>query len=145
MCLDLGLPFCNFLVFSLFFFLFFFVLFFRVTPEAYGSSQARGQIEAAAAGLSHGHSGTASEPRLTYTTAHGNTRSLTHWTRPGIKPISSWILARFVTAEPQQELLFCDKMYSLGFFLFFFGGGLLFLGPLPRHKEIPRLGVKSEL
>ena len=29
----------------------------------------------------------------------------THRARPGIKPISSWILAWFVPAEPQQELL----------------------------------------
>lgn len=27
-----------------------------------------------------------------YTIAHGNTRSLTHWLRPGIKAASSWIL-----------------------------------------------------
>ena len=26
----------------------------------------------------------------TYTTTHGNTRSLTHWARPGIKLASSW-------------------------------------------------------
>ena len=29
---------------------------------------------------------------MTYITAHSNTRSLTHWARPGIKPASSWIL-----------------------------------------------------
>ena len=29
---------------------------------------------------------------VTYTTAHCNTGSLTHWSRPGIKPTSSWIL-----------------------------------------------------
>ena len=29
---------------------------------------------------------------MTYTTAHGNARSLTQWVRPGIKPTSSWIL-----------------------------------------------------
>ena len=34
----------------------------RVTPEAYGSSQARGPIRAAAA--SHSHSNAGSEPRL---------------------------------------------------------------------------------
>ena len=39
---------------------------------------------------------------VTYTTAHGNARSLTHWVRPGIQPASSWIL---VTREPQRELL----------------------------------------
>ena len=40
-----------------------------------------------------------------YTTAHHNAGSLTHRVRPGIKPASSWILDRFVTAEPQGELL----------------------------------------
>ena len=30
--------------------------------------------------------------------------SLTHWVRPGMEPASSWILVRFVTTEPQQEL-----------------------------------------
>ena len=37
---------------------------------------------------------------LTYTTVHGNTRSLTHWVRPGIEPTYSWMLVGFVTAEP---------------------------------------------
>ena len=47
----------------------------------------------------------------------------------------------FVTAEPQQELWEC-----LSFFLFFFFFVFLpFLGPLPRHMEVPRLGVESEL
>ena len=41
---------------------------------------------------------------VAYTTAHGNTRSLTHWARPGIELISSWILVRCVTSEPQREL-----------------------------------------
>ena len=49
----------------------------------------------------------------TYTMAHGNTRSLTHWARPGIKPSSSWILVRFIYPEPQWQLLFnaiyCDS------------------------------------
>ena len=52
-------------------------------PSVYGltcsiwSSQARGQIRAAAAGLHRSHS---------------NTRSLTHWLRPGIKPafLGTW-------------------------------------------------------
>ena len=42
----------------------------------------------------------------TCTTAHGNARSLAHWVRPEIEPASSWILVRFVSAEPQQELQF---------------------------------------
>ena len=40
----------------------------------------------------------------TYTTAHSNAGSLTHWPRPGIEPVSSWILLGFVTAEPQWDL-----------------------------------------
>ena len=39
-----------------------------------------------------------------YTTAHSNTRSLTHWVMPGIEPASSWMLVRFVSTEPQREL-----------------------------------------
>ena len=33
---------------------------------------------------------------LTYTIAHGNAGSLAHWARPGIEPMSSWILVRFI-------------------------------------------------
>ena len=43
-------------------------------------------------------------PSATYTTAHGNTGFLTHWARPGIEPESSWILVRFITAQPLWEL-----------------------------------------
>ena len=39
----------------------FFFLLFRATPEAYGSFQARGQTEAAAAGLCHSHSNAGSK------------------------------------------------------------------------------------
>ena len=59
-------------------------------PAAYGSSRARGQIGAAAADLHCSHS---------------NARSLTHWARPGIEPVSSWILVGSVCAEPWWELL----------------------------------------
>ena len=41
----------------------------------------------------------------TYTTAHSNARSLTHWARPGIKPSTSSFLVGFGSPEPQQELL----------------------------------------
>jgi len=41
----------------------------------------------------------------TYTTDHGNTRSLTDGVRPGTKPTSSWFLDRFDITVPQQELL----------------------------------------
>ena len=75
-------------------------------PMAYGSSQARGRIGATVASLHCSHSNTGFEPLLvTYTTAHGNARSITHRLRPGIESSSSWILVRFSTAEPLQELL----------------------------------------
>ena len=48
-------------------------------------------IATATQGLSH---------TVTYITAHGNAGSLTHSARPGIEPISLWILIGFVTTEP---------------------------------------------
>ena len=44
--------------------LMFFIFFFRAEPEAYGSSQARGQTRAIATGLPHSHSNMRSEPCL---------------------------------------------------------------------------------
>ena len=61
-----------------------FFVFSRAAPEACGSSQARGQIGAVATRIW--------ATSATYTTAHGNTRSLTHWARPGIEPATSWFL-----------------------------------------------------
>ena len=76
----------------------------RATPEAYGGSQARGLMGAVAPGLCHSHSNTGSEPCLWPTaTAHGNARSLTHWSRPGIEPVL--MVNRFISTEPRQELL----------------------------------------
>ena len=46
------------------FFVLFCFLLFRATPAAYGSSQARGCIGAAAAGPRHSHSNVGSKPRL---------------------------------------------------------------------------------
>ena len=76
---------------------FFFPLpfFLRATPAAYGSYRFATatakpcQIQAES---------------MTYTTAHGNTRSLTHWARPGIEPMSSRILVGFISTAPQWEL-----------------------------------------
>ena len=48
-------------------YIFNFFFFFSISwaaPAAYGRSQARGQIRAAAASLRHSHSNTGSEPRL---------------------------------------------------------------------------------
>ena len=80
---------------------------FRPAPVVYGGSQAKGLVGAVAAGLPHSHSNLRIRvASSTYTTAHGNTGSLTHRARPGIKPASSWMLVRFVSAEPRQELPF---------------------------------------
>ena len=59
----------------------FFFFLFIAAPVAYGSSRARGQIGASAAGLQHSHSA-----------------------RPGIEPASSWILQLVLNLEPQQEV-----------------------------------------
>ena len=83
------------------FFIYIFCLF-RATPVPFGGSQARGQIGATAASLQ-------TQPQqcqiwassATYTSAHGNARSLTHWARPGIEPVPSRILVRFISAEPE--------------------------------------------
>ena len=53
-----------------------------------------------------------------YTTAHGNTGSLTHWARPGIESASSWILVRFLSSEPQQELSTFNLYFTFGKFMF---------------------------
>ena len=47
-----------------FFFFFSFLFFFRVTPTAYGGSQARGPIRAVATDLHHSHTNSRSEPHL---------------------------------------------------------------------------------
>ena len=52
---------------------------------------------------------------VTCTTAHSNSWYLTHRVRPGMEPISSWILVGLVTTETQQELPkthFCSHLYS---------------------------------
>ena len=48
---------------------------------------------------------------VTYTTACGKVGSLTHWARPGIEPVSSWLLVRSVncwalTGTPWTTLFF---------------------------------------
>ena len=86
------------------YFLFLFILLFRAALKAYGNSRAGVKSELQPLAYT-----TAQQCRIwavseTYTTAHGNGRSLTHWARPGIELQSSWILVGFVTTEPQQEL-----------------------------------------
>ena len=51
-----------------------------------------------------------------YTTAHGIARSLTQWVRTGMEPASSWMLVRFVSAQPGWELLL-KKNPLIGIFI----------------------------
>ena len=73
---------------------FFFFLLFRVAHVAYGGSQARDQIGAVAAPQPQQRRIQATS--VTYTTAHSDAGSLTYWARPGIEPVSSWMLVRLV-------------------------------------------------
>ena len=78
-------------------------LLFRATLRACGGFQARGRIRATAASLCLSHA--KSEPHLQPTAQLSNTGSLTHCTRPGIQPATSWFLDRLVSAAPWQELM----------------------------------------
>ena len=40
---------------------------------------------------------------MAYPIAHGNTGSLTHWVRSGIKPTSSWILQKKIFKKSQEK------------------------------------------
>ena len=82
-----------------------------------------------------------------YTTAHGNARSLTHWTRPGIEPTTSWYLVGFISTLPRWEV---QRKIKLKFFIptvlilnpachchlgFVFFGKLLNLEPLQGNGD----------
>ena len=69
---------------------------------------------------------------MTYTTARGSARSLTHWVRPGIKPASLWILVGFIFPLHHSRnscLILVAFSLTTGFFVCFFttgfDGGLL--------------------
>ena len=86
---------------------------FRAASSTHGGSQARGLSN-----RSYSCQLT-SQPQecwiqaksATYTTAHGNTGSLTHWARPGIEAATSWFLVRFVSAVPEQEFPYSTNSY----------------------------------
>ena len=85
--------------------------FFKVTPAACGSSHPRFQIRVAAASQHQSHSNPGYELCLQ------PTHSLQGL---GIKPVSSYILVGFVTADPQWELQdkilnFNTPIYSFSF------------------------------
>ena len=85
--------------FTFFFFLFFCL--FRAAPAAYGSSQVRGQIGAAAASATA--TGTQDWNRVCnlYHSSRQHWILNPHWMGPVIKLTSSWILVSFFTAETQ--------------------------------------------
>ena len=77
----------------------FFSFFFRATPVAYESSQARGQIGAAAAA----HTTQLQQPDPSRVCDLMATLDpLTHWVRSGIEPVSSWPPVGFITSKPMM-------------------------------------------
>ena len=73
-------------------------LVFMATPVAYRSSQTRGWSHSCwPTSQPQPQPHQIQAPSATYTTAHGNPGSWTHWARPGIKPASSRILVKFLT------------------------------------------------
>ena len=79
-------------------FIYLFILLFRAAGVAHGRSQARGKnLSCSCQPTPQPQQCQIQVVSSTYTTAHGNTRSLTHWARSGIEPASSWILLGFLT------------------------------------------------
>ena len=101
------------------------VFFGGAVPLAYGGSQSRHQIRATAGSLHHSHS---------------KARCPTRWARVRVQLASSWILVRFVSTAPQQELpnIFIFVFYSEFFFFFFFFFWLHVKVPQPWIKPEPR-------
>ena len=94
--------------------LFFSFCFLGPYPRHMESSQARVWIRATAAGLHHTQQPRIQAESATYTTAHGRTRSLTHWARPGTEPASSWILVGFcfcctIMGTPTTIIFDCNR------------------------------------
>ena len=85
---------------------FFFGLF-KAVPVAYGRSQASGQIRVVAAGLHP-------EPCL-QPISQLMAGSLIHWASPEMEPESSWMLFRFISTEPQWELLLYFLKAKIGY------------------------------
>jgi len=77
-----------------------------------------------------------------YTTAHSNTGSLTHWARPGIKSVSSWILVRFVTTELWWELPF-SSFLSVQFSDINYTHIIVWPSPLSAFKTFPSPSANS--
>ena len=88
-----------------------FFRFFRASPEAHGSSQAKGQNYSCQP-RAHPQQCQIRVISVTYTTALGKAGSLTHWVRLGIEPASSWILVGFINCWATKGTLVCLFDYS---------------------------------
>ena len=113
-------------ILCLHFLLFFFFAFLwkQKNPWHMEVPRSRGRIGAIAASLHHSCWFTPQAQQcqiptasVTYTTAHGDAGSLTHWARPGIEPTTSWFLVRFVnpwamTGTPSHSFLFFLNFFS---------------------------------
>ena len=71
----------------------------------------------------------------TYTSALGNTGSLTHSVGPGIEPASSWMLVRFAIAAPLREL---PRPALLG-------DAAVLRTVVESEEEVPRVPVGAQL
>ena len=71
-------------------------------------------------------------------------KSSTHCPEPGIQSVFQCSRDTTYPTVPQRELLFIYYYYNLFIYLFIFVF-CHFLGLLPRHMEVPRLGVELEL
>ena len=73
---------------------------FIAAPVAYGSSQARGRIRAAAASLRHSQA--ILDPSLICDQHHSlqQCQILNPLSKGGVEPVSSWMLIRFISTEP---------------------------------------------
>ena len=109
---------------------FLFFCLFKIEPTANRGSQAGGWIRAVAVSYAIA---TATPDLSCICEQHHSSKQcqiLTHWAGPRIEPASLWILVRFVSAEPLQELL-C--------FVWF---GLVWLHL--QHMEVPRPGIEAK-
>ena len=73
----------------------------------------------------------------TYTIAYGNTRNLTHWVRPGIESMSSWILVRFINHLAMMGTLnFLIKLFKIFYLVTEYFINILFLQDIFSKVEL---------
>ena len=83
-------------------FIYYLFLLFSTAPVACGGSQARGSNQSYCCwSMPEPQQHQIQALSVTYTTAQGNARSLTHWVRTRIKPATSWFLVGSIYAVPQ--------------------------------------------